>query len=66
MIARPVEADFLSELEAIAAESMGWQPLAHGVYLHRGAPVGTQEDSVIEIVGIADASMAGANVLWLL
>ena len=59
------EADYLSEIKAIEAESIGWLPLGLGVYLHRGAQTGTSEDSVIEVVGIADASMAGANVLWL-
>jgi hypothetical protein len=59
------EADFWHELQAIKAESIGWHPLEQGVYLHRGAQVGTEQDSVIEVVGIADASMAGLNVLWL-
>ena len=42
----------------IEAESMGWIPL-DGAYLHVGS-----EDGVVEIVGLADAGMAGANVLW--
>ena len=52
--------DFLSELKAIQAESMGWIPLDEGAYLHVGS-----EDGVVEIVGLADAGMAGANVLWI-
>jgi hypothetical protein len=59
------QADFLQELQAIKAESIGWLPLEQNVYLHRGAPIGTDQDTVIEVVGIADADMAGLNVLWL-
>jgi len=51
--------DFLRELAEIEAESMGWIPLEDGAYLHVGS-----EDGVVEIVGLADAGMAGANVLW--
>ncbi|QJC55198.1 hypothetical protein HC248_00476 [Polaromonas vacuolata] len=57
--------DYLHELQAIKAESIGWLPLGQNVYLHRGAPIGAALDSVIEVVGIADADMAGLNVLWL-
>jgi hypothetical protein len=35
------------------------------VYLHRGAQAGTPADLVIEVVGLADASLAGLNVLLL-
>ena len=45
-----IQNDFLRELAEIEAESMGWLPL---------------EDGVVEIVGLADAGMAGANVLWI-
>ena len=55
-----IEADFLRALAAIEAESMGWIPLDDGAYLHVG-----REDGVVEIVGFADAGMAGANVLWI-
>ena len=54
-----IDIDFLRELAEIEAESMGWIPLDEGVYLHVGS-----EDGVVEIVGLADAGMAGANVLW--
>lgn len=47
-----------AELEALKAESMGWIPL-DGAYLHVGDP----EAQVIDVVGVALASMAGANVL---
>ena len=50
----------LSELPQLEIESMGWIPLDDGVYLHLGS-----EDGVVEIVGLADAGMAGANVLWI-
>ena len=52
--------DFLRELAEIEAESMGWIPLDDGAYLHVGS-----EDGVVEIVGFADAGMAGVNVLWI-
>ena len=48
------------ELQAIQAESIGWIAIG-GAYLH----VGDTEGQVIEVVGLATASMAGANVLWL-
>ena len=38
---------------------MGWIPL-DGAYLHLGS-----DEEVVEIVGFADAGMAGANVLWI-
>ena len=52
-------ADFLRELAEIETESMGWIPL-DGAYLHRGS-----DEEVVEIVGLADAGMAGVNVLWI-
>ena len=55
-----LQADFLRELAEIEAESMGWILLDDGVYLHLGS-----DEEVVEIVGFADAGMAGANVLWL-
>ena len=56
-----IQNDLLRELAEIEAESMGWIPLDEGTYLHVGS-----EDGVVEIVGLADAGMAGANVLWIL
>ena len=56
-----IEDDFWRELAEIEAESMGWIALDAGAYLHRGAADAT----VIEIVGVATASMADSNVLWL-
>ncbi len=49
-----------AELQAIQAESIDWIPMG-GAYLHVADP----EAQVIEVVGLALASMAGANVLWL-
>ena len=54
-----IEADFLAELAEIETESMGWIPL-DGAYLHLGS-----DEEVVEIVGLADAGMAGVNVLWI-
>ncbi len=53
--------ELAEELAAIAAESIGWQLLARGAYLH----VGSRDDNVITIVGVADVSMNGMNVLLL-
>lgn len=53
------EAELQAEMAAIAAESIGWQPLGEGAYLHVGDP----EALVIEVVGVPDAGMAGMNVL---
>jgi hypothetical protein len=60
------QAAFLHELKALQTEALGWLPLAQGAYLHRGAPADSPQDfAVVEVVGLADVSMAGLNVLWL-
>jgi len=51
----------LQELANIEAESIGWQPLGDGTYLHVGDP--DEEETVITVVGVPDAGMAGMNVL---
>jgi hypothetical protein len=59
-------ADVLAaELQAIQAESIGWLPLGQGAYLHYGDAPSSDEDRVIQVVGIPDAGMAGMNVLLL-
>ena len=55
------EAELQAELAAIEAEAIGWLPLGDGAYLHVGDP----EGEVITVVGVADAGMAGMNVLLL-
>jgi hypothetical protein len=61
-----LSADVLpAELIAIQAESIGWLPLGQGAYLHRGDSQAADEDVVIQVVGIPDASMLGMNVLLL-
>jgi hypothetical protein len=59
---------FATELEAIKAESLGWLPLGRGVYLHHGdaQASASDEDIVIQVVGVPDAGMTGMNVLLLL
>ena len=52
--------DLQAELAAIEAESIGWQPLGDGTYLH----VGDLDALVVTVVGMPDAGMAGVNVLW--
>jgi hypothetical protein len=56
-----IEEDFWEELAQIQEESIGWVPLYEGAYLHVGS-----DESVIQVVGVAKAEMAGGNVLWLL
>jgi hypothetical protein len=56
-----IQADFESELAEIAAESMGWQQLDAGVYLHAGDDDATE----VLITGQATAAMAGLVVVWL-
>lgn len=55
------EADFLLELAAIQAESIGWTPLEDGVYLH----VADEEATEVLVVGLARADMQATNVLWI-
>jgi hypothetical protein len=55
----------LADLQALAAESMGWQPLGEGAYLHDGAKDNPQAEQVIHVVGIPDTALAGLNVLLL-
>ena len=57
----PLDAASLAELQALAAEAMGWQPLWQGSYLHRGNS--GAEEIVIHVVGVPDVQMAGMNVL---
>ena len=57
------EAELQAELVAIEAESIGWQPLGEGAYLHLGKP--EEEEIVISVVGVPDVGMAGMNVLLL-
>ena len=57
-----IEPDELkAELDAIEAESIGWQPLGDGAYLHLGKP--DEEEIVITVVGVPEVGMAGMNVL---
>jgi len=56
-----IQNDFLRELAEIEAESMGWILLEDGAYLHVDS-----EDGIVEIVGLADSGIAGANELRLL
>jgi len=51
-------------VEPTTAESIGWQPLGDGAYLHLGKP--EEEEIVITVVGIPDGAMAGMNVLLVL
>jgi len=57
----PLDAEALADLQQLAAESMGWQPLGEGAYLHQG----DGEANVIHVVGIPDNALAGCNLLLL-
>ena len=52
------DAELLPDLDAIEAESIGWQPLGGGAYPHLGKP--DEEEIVITVVGVPEAGM---NVL---
>lgn len=54
-------AELLAELAAIEAESIGWQPLGDGAYLHMGKP--DEEEMVITVTGVPEVGMVGMNVL---
>lgn len=51
--------DLKADLAAVEAESIGWQPLGDGAYLHVGDP----EALVITVLGVPEVGMAGMNVL---
>ena len=55
------EAELQAELAAIEAESIGWQPLGDGAYLHMGKP--DEEEMVITVTGVPEVGMVGMNVL---
>jgi hypothetical protein len=55
--------NFEQELKEIAAESIGWTPLAEGAYFHLSSE--GKEDLVI-ITGVPDAALDAENVLLLL
>lgn len=57
--------DLGDELLALAAEAIGWTPLAQDAYLHIGTPAGPEEPIVIEVVGSISADMASSNILLL-
>lgn len=59
--ASAMESEFELELAELKAESLGWQPLGDGAYLHVGS-----DALVIEIVGTATAAMASSNLLWVI
>jgi hypothetical protein len=59
--ASSMEREFERELAELQAESLGWQPLGDGAYLHVGS-----DALVIEIVGTATAAMASSNLLWVI
>jgi len=49
-----LEADFWRELAEIEAESIGWQPLEPGAYLH----VSDEEATEVLVVGVPQAGAA--------
>lgn len=61
----PLDAASRADLQALAAEAMGWQPLGEGLYLHHGAKGNPQDDQVLHVVGLPDIVLTGLNVLLL-
>ena len=49
----------MTELEQIQTESLSWIPLEEG-YLHL-----SENQDVIEVVGIANPDMANSTVIWM-
>ena len=49
-----LEAEFLRELAELEAESIGWQPLEPGAYLH----VSDEEATEVLVVGVPQAGAA--------
>jgi hypothetical protein len=60
-----IDSELARELKEIEAESIGWRPLVHGMYVHRGALAGDADELVIQVVGIADTSLAHLNAILL-
>ena len=60
------QAALIADLKSIEAESIGWSPLDQGVYLHTAPQINSDHVVIVDVVGVAHASMAGSNVLWLL
>ena len=54
-----------AELDEIRAEAMAWIPLDNGVYLHPGVASKSDDDIVIQVVGVPDIQMAAMNLLLL-
>lgn len=53
-MAPELEAEFLRELAELEAESIGWQPLEPGAYLH----VSDEEATEVLVVGVPQAGAA--------
>jgi hypothetical protein len=51
------------DLKALAAESMGWQPLCEGAYLYLGGGQANGDELIIHVVGVPDIALVGQNVL---
>lgn len=51
---KAIELDFLRELGEIQAESIGWQPLEPGAYLH----VSDEEATEVLVVGVPQTGVA--------
>ena len=59
------ETERTAELQALAGESMGWQPLSDRAYVHHGDKDATDCESILYVVGVPDIAFAGLNVLLL-
>ena len=59
------DATSLADLQTLAGESMGWQPLGEGAYLHHGGNGDPQVEQVLHVVGVPDIALIGLNMLLL-
>jgi hypothetical protein len=53
------------DLRVLAGESMGWQPLKGGAYIHQCGDFDSEAAQVVYVVGVPDIAFAGLNVLLL-
>jgi hypothetical protein len=56
----------IADLQALAAEAMGWQPMGAGAYFHQGRKESEgQTEQVVHIVGLPDLALTGESVFLL-
>ena len=54
-----------AEAPVLAAEAMGWRPLADGAYFHPAPQSTPASEAVVHVVGLPDLHLTAENVLLL-